>query len=187
MLLAGDEIGRTQGGNNNAYCQDNEISWLDWELDDSKEALRQFTRDLIALRKAHPVLHRRKFFQGREIHGSELGDIAWFTPEGNEMDTASWSDQWTKSLSMRLGGEALGEVDPDGELLTDVSFLLLVNAHHEPISFVVPPAPGERRWALVIDTNSSEVGIPGVERAGGEEYELNSRSLALFREVEIDD
>jgi glycogen operon protein len=187
MLLAGDEIGRTQGGNNNAYCQDNEISWLDWELDDSKKALRQFTRDLIALRKAHPAFHRRKFFQGREIRGSELGDIAWFTPEGNEMDAASWSDQWAKSLAMRLGGEALGEVDPDGELLTDASFLLLVNAHHEPISFVVPPAPEERRWALVIDTNSAEVGAPGVARSGGELYELNSRSLALFREVEIEE
>jgi glycogen operon protein len=187
MLLAGDEIGRTQGGNNNAYCQDNEISWLDWELDESKKALRQFTRDLIALRKAHPVLHRRKFFQGREIHGSELGDIAWFTPEGKEMDAGSWSDQWAKSLAMRLGGEALGEVGPDGELLTDVSFVLLANAHHEPIPFVIPPAPEGRRWVLVLDTNAPDVGRPGVERAGGEEYELNSRSLALFREVEIDD
>jgi glycogen operon protein len=186
MLLAGDEIARTQGGNNNAYCQDNEISWLDWELDASKQALRQFTRDLIALRKAHPVLHRRRFFQGREIHGSELGDIAWFTPEGNEMDAASWSDQWGKSLAMRLGGEALGEVDADGELLTDASFLLLVNAHYEPISFAIPPAPEKRRWALVLDTNSPEVGVPGVERSGGEPYELNSRSLALFREVEIE-
>jgi glycogen operon protein len=182
MLLSGDEISRTQGGNNNGYCQDNEVSWLDWEMDDRKEALLAFTRELIALRKAHPVLHRRRFFQGREIHGSGIDDISWFTPEGEEMDSDSWSSPWARSLSMRLGGEALGEVGPDGELVTDDSFLLLVNAHHEPISFVLPAAPEGHRWSLVVDTNTATVDASGEIRSGGESYELNSRSLALFQE-----
>jgi glycogen operon protein len=182
MLLSGDEISRTQGGNNNGYCQDNEVSWLDWEVDERKEALLAFTRELIALRKAHPVLHRRRFFQGREIHGSDIDDISWFTPEGEEMDADSWSSPWARSLAMRLGGEALGEVGPDGELVTDDSFLLLVNAHHEPISFVLPAAPEGHRWSLVVDTNTATVGASGESRSGGESYELNSRSLALFQE-----
>jgi glycogen operon protein len=182
MLLSGDEISRTQGGNNNGYCQDNEVSWLDWEMDDRKEALLGFTRELIALRKSHPVLHRRRFFQGREIHGSDIDDISWFTPEGEEMDPDSWSSPWARSLAMRLGGEALGEMGPDGELVTDDSFLLLVNAHHEPIPFVLPAAPEGRRWSLVVDTNTAAVGASAEGRAGGESYELNSRSLALFQE-----
>jgi glycogen operon protein len=182
MLLSGDEISRTQGGNNNGYCQDNEVSWLDWEMDDRKEALLGFTRELIALRKAHPVLHRRRFFQGREIHGSDIDDISWFTPEGEEMDPDSWSSPWARSLAMRLGGEALGEMGADGELVTDDSFLLLVNAHHEPIPFVLPAAPEGRRWSLVVNTNTAAVGANAEGRAGGESYELNSRSLALFQE-----
>jgi glycogen operon protein len=183
MLLSGDEISRTQGGNNNAYCQDNEISWLDWELDDAKKGLLEFTRSLIALRRSHPVFHRRKFFQGREIHGSEIDDIAWFTPEGEVMDPAAWSDKWANSLAMRLGGDALGEVGPDGELVKDISFVMLVNAHYEPISFVLPPPSEHRRWELAIDTNGPIVNESGVVRAGGERYDLNCRSLALFREI----
>jgi glycogen operon protein len=183
MLLSGDEISHTQGGNNNAYCQDNQISWLDWEMTDRKKALLEFTRKLIELRKAHPVLRRRKFFQGREIHGSDLRDIAWFTPDGDEMDANAWGAEWNRSLAMRLGGEALGEVDQDGELVTDLSFVLLVNAHTEALDFNIPPAPEQRRWTLLIDTNFPGVGDFDTELSGGDVYRLNSRSLALFREL----
>ena len=104
MIVSGDELGRTQQGNNNAYCQDNEISWVDWELDDDREALIEFTRAVIALRRDHPVFRRRKFFQGQAIHGSGVKDIGWFTPDGHEMDETHWRAPDISTLGVFLNG-----------------------------------------------------------------------------------
>jgi isoamylase len=182
MLLGGDEIGRTQGGNNNAYCQDNEISWHDWDIDHRRQALLDFTRRIIQLRKEHPALRRRKFFQGRKIHGSDVSDIAWFTPDGKEMEDEEWQAQWNRAIAMRLGGDALGEFGPDGEPVADDDLLVLFSSHHEPIPFTLPRASDRTGWELVVDTRIEDVGRP-LAFAGGELYELAPRSLAFLRQV----
>jgi len=189
MLLGGDEIGRTQLGNNNAYCQDNEISWYDWNLDDRQRALLEFTRRVIAIRKAHPSLHRRKWFQGRRIRGSEVKDLMWLRADGGEMSDEEWDSGWLKTLGMRIGGDALGEVDDHGTPIVDDTLLLLLNAFHEPVPFVLPDAaPSGGRWKVIIDTQTE----PGeVEQSdedqpeipSGEEYLLGGRSLVMMRHV----
>ena len=184
MLQAGDEFGRTQRGTNNAYCQDNEISWLDWDLDETKRQLLDFTRGLIALRHAHPALRRRKFFQGRPIHGSEIHDITWLRPDGSEMTEAEWSAGWTRSMAMRLGGEALGELDEDGKQVEDDNLLLIFNAHHDPIEFTLPTAGAGAGWEPVIDTRSASPPENTDPIEGGGSYSVAPRSMALLREVE---
>src|SRR4029434_11184790 len=124
MLLAGDELGRTQQGNNNAYCQDNDISWVNWALSRSAKAQLEFTRRLIRLRLAHPVFHRRRFFQGRRIEGSEVKDLSWFRPDGKEMTQEEWTNGFTLCLGLRLAGAAIEEVDGAGEPIRDDTFLL---------------------------------------------------------------
>ena len=126
MLLGGDEIGRTQGGNNNGYCQDNEVSWFDWEDERENWALLEFTAELSKLRRDHPVFRRRRFFQGRPIHGSDVSDIAWFTPDGEEMSEDDWAKGYAQSLAVFLNGEAIPSPSPRGEPVTDDSFFLLV-------------------------------------------------------------
>jgi hypothetical protein len=130
MLLHGDEIGRTQGGNNNAYCQDNEVSWLDWEHADLE--LLTFVQDLVHLRRRHPIFQRRRFFHGRNIRGSRVGDIDWLRGDGDEMTEADWNAPFAKSLGVFLNGQALEGVDERGERRTDHSFMFLINAHPEP-------------------------------------------------------
>ncbi len=150
MLLAGDESGRTQGGNNNAYCQDNEISWLDWEHTD--EALAEFTRRLIALRREHPVLRRRRWFQGLPIRGSV--DLGWCRPDGGEMSDHDW-DSGTGSVGVFLNGEAITDRDRRGQRVTDDSLLLLFNGHHEAIDWILPKQWGQW-WDLVVDTGAAD-------------------------------
>jgi glycogen operon protein len=181
MLLGGDEIGRTQRGNNNAYCQDNELNWYDWELDAERRELLEFTRRLIRLRRAHPALRRRKFFQGRRIHGSEIRDITWFRADGAEMTEQEWGAGWLKSLAMRLGGEALGEVDAEGNPVSDDNLLLLLNAHSGPLEFRLPPTQAAP-WLLELDTCFTGSFTPDVRLEAGQAYTLAARSLALFRE-----
>ena len=183
MILGGDEIGRTQQGNNNAYCQDNEISWYDWNLDDRRKALLEFTRRVIALRNAHPALRRRKFFQGRRIHGSDVRDITWFRIDGKVMTQKEWKADWNKALAVRLGGDALGELSPAGDPVVDDDLLILFSAHHEPLTFVLPAASNGARWELVMDTRSAEA-CESSTMAGGEKYEILGRSVAFFRQVE---
>jgi isoamylase len=144
MLSSGDEIGRTQRGNNNAYCQDNEISWLDWEAVD--QDLLEFVRALIAFQEAHPVFSRRRWFQGRPIRGLGVRDIEWFKPDGEEMEEQDWATGFAKSLGIFLNGKALNVVDDRGQPIVDDAFYLLFNAHHEPIDFTLPPAACGRRW-----------------------------------------
>jgi isoamylase len=150
MLLGGDETGRTQHGNNNAYCQDNEISWLDWE--DQDEALLEFTRRMIALRREHPVLRRRRWFQGVPIRGSV--DIGWCRPDGAEMSDEDW-DSGIGSVGVFLNGEAITDRDRRGRRVTDDSLLLLFNGHHEPIEWTLPKQWGEW-WDLIVDTAAPE-------------------------------
>jgi glycogen operon protein len=179
MLLAGDELGRTQQGNNNAYCQDNEISWIDWDQIDG--GLLHFTRDLIALRRAHRVFRRRRFFQGRPIHGSDSSDIAWFTPAGVEMEDSQWDESHAKSIGVFLNGEAL-ERGRRGEEYTDDSFLLLFNAHHEPIAFTLPEAQFGERWAVVIDTRTDDVTEEGgASVKAGQAFDVEARSVVVLR------
>jgi isoamylase len=155
MLVAGDEFGRTQKGNNNAYCQDNEISWLNWKEAD-KEFLA-FTRYVIKLAKDHPTFCRRRWFQGRKIRGIGLEDIAWFLPDGSEMSDEHWAKDFAKSLAIYLNGRGLHSVGPKGENIVDDSFYLIFNAHHESLDFTLPPSKYGKTWDLVLDTSKPVV------------------------------
>ncbi len=193
MICGGDEIGRTQNGNNNAYCQDNEISWFDWNLDDRKKALLEFTTALIELRKGHSNLHRRKFFQDRkispatvqrrQIDGLEVQDIAWYRPDGQQMTEEEWTAGWVRCLGMRLSGRTVDDVDRYGEPLRDDSFLLCLNPHQEHIQFYIPPCSASCNWELIVDTRDAA----HTERRPinpGQPYDMVEHSAALFREVE---
>ncbi len=178
MLLGGDEIGRTQQGNNNAYCQDNELSWYDWE--DLDESLFDFTRRLIKLRKRHPVFRRRGWFQGRPIHGSEVDDIAWFTPDGDEMAEEHWEQGHAKSLGIYLNGSAIPNPNPRAEPVTDDDFYVMINAHDEALAFRLPGEDWGRSWVRVLDTSTVRRG--GVQAlAPGESLEVEARALVVLR------
>jgi isoamylase len=166
MILAGDEIGRTQHGNNNAYCQDNEISWFDWQHRDC--GLFEFTRRVIAFRRDHPTFRRRRWFKGQPIHGHDASDIAWFTPDGNEMSEQDWTEWFAKSFMLFLN--------------SDDSFLLLFNAHVDPVTFTVPGEPWGPAWIPVIDT-TLERGFheQETELASGTAVELVGLSLQVLR------
>ncbi|HET8579726.1 MAG TPA: glycogen debranching protein GlgX [Nitrospiraceae bacterium] len=182
MLCGGDEMGRTQRGNNNAYCQDNELSWFDWKLDRSDHALLDFTQRLIALRQAHPVFRRRRFFLGRRIRGAEVKDLSWFRPDGKEMTDEDWNKGYVRCLGLRLAGDAIEETDSKGRPLLDDTFLLLLNAHHEPLPFTLPAHRRGVRWEPVMDTVATKREKKRVTLLkGGEGYDLEARSLALLR------
>jgi isoamylase len=151
MMLHGDEIGRTQRGNNNAYCQDNEISWVDWEHVD--EDLLAFTSVVTAIRRQYAVFRRRRWFQGRPIHGNGVSDIAWFAPDGREMNEDDWNAPSAKTIAVFLNGDALPWQDPRGHPMRSDSFLMLFNAHHETIDFVVPAEEWGLEWRVVLDTS----------------------------------
>ena len=187
MLLAGDEIGRTQQGNNNAYCQDNEISWVSWELGQSQQEVLECTRLLIQLRQRHPVFRRRKFFQGRRIRGSEVEDLAWFRPDGKEMTDEDWHNPYARCLGLRFAGDAIEEMDIRGNRIVDDTLLLLLNAHYEPLLFVLPAHRPDVRWELALDTREATGRQPHRLMQGGEAYELDARSLAVFRLRKSDD
>ena len=154
MLLGGDEIGRTQSGNNNAYCQDNEISWFDWEAVD--EDLLAFTRRIVAFRRDHAAFRRRRWFQGRAIHGTEKGDVCWFRPDGMEMTQEDWDTGFAKALAVFVNGEAIPDPGPRGEWVLDDTFFLLFNAGAEPMSFVLPPESWGAAWQPVLDTTDPQ-------------------------------
>ncbi|MDQ1439779.1 MAG: isoamylase, partial [Acidimicrobiaceae bacterium] len=178
MLLGGDELGRTQQGNNNAYCQDNHVSWYDWAGLDSE--LWEFTRSLIALRRAHPVFSRRRFFQGRPVRGrgrDGLKDIAWFKPDGDEMGDTDWDTGYARSLGVFFNGQALPDVDRHGQPVRDDSFYLLFNAWDQPLDFVLPAAMGSRSWDVALDTG----GPPsGDSYTAGDKVPLKGRHLVLL-------
>jgi isoamylase len=180
MMLMGDELGRTQGGNNNAYCQDNEISWLRWESTPERKALCEFARKLLATRRDHRVFRRRRFFQGRPIRGEGVKDLTWLEPGGNEMGDEAWDSPHTRSFAVRLSGRQIDEVDDRGELLGDDDFLCAINAHAERVSFRLPDEEGGR-WELVLDTARPESGPAPAVVSGGESWEAEARSFALFK------
>jgi glycogen operon protein len=177
MLLGGDERGRTQNGNNNAYCQDNEISWLDWSLNDEQRALLAFTRKLTQLRKQHPVFHRRKFFQGRSIHGSTIRDIEWFDPDGREFSNDEWETGQTQCMGMLIDGQRLDERDERGQQISDDVLLLLLNAGEQTVSFRLP---GAATWEVVLDTAQPDAQAQAL-RQSGVVYPLLDRSLVLLQ------
>lgn len=181
MLVAGDELGRTQHGNNNAYCQDNEISWLDWKQAD--RGLQEFVRRLIALRRQHPTFRRRRWFQGRDIHGEGVHDIAWFTVEGHPMSEEHWGEDRARSLAVFLNGDSVGAVAARGTPVRDDTFFVLINAHHQPLPFTIPRGDWGRRWTVVIDTRHDVV-AEGPAVAAGEALVLEGRSLVLLRRVD---
>ncbi len=158
MIAHGDELGRTQSGNNNVYCQDNEIAWIDWDLSEQQRGLVHFAQRVVALRKEHPVFRRRRFFAGTSDHGGEsaLGDIAWFTPNGQHMSAEDWSNGYARSLMVFYNGDAIPEPDPRGQRTVDDSFLVVFNGHHEPLAFTLPSAEYGAEWQMCFDTAEPE-------------------------------
>ena len=179
MLLAGDEFGQTQRGNNNAYCQDSPVAWLDWNLSAEQRALLEFVRELMQLRKSQPVFRRRNFFQGRPIHGAEIKDLYWLKPDGAEMSDADWNAGYARCLGMVLPGDQITEVDNRGERIIGDSFAVLFNAHHEPISFRLGARQREIRWTCVLGTGAPDAPPRTFEHMS--EFPLQARSLAVLR------
>jgi len=179
MMLAGDEIGHTQNGNNNAYCQDNEITWIHWDLKPEDQELLEFVRLVIRLRKEHPILHRRKFLQGRPIRGSNIKDIVWLSPEGREMTDEEWDQSFARCLGMFLAGAGLNEVDERGHPIVDDNLLLLFNAHYERIDFKIPDFLGSHPFTVAVDTARQSGNF-----SPGDVYPLEGRSLALLIQKE---
>ena len=178
MILSGDEIGRTQGGNNNSYCQDSELSWIDWQLDDEQQDFFDFVCQLIALRKSHPAFCRQNFFLGRPLKGAGIQDILWLQPQGTEMTDEEWGDSYARCLGMYMAGDAIDESDSRGRMIKDTDHLLLFNAHHKEIAFQLPPLLAARSWQTVIDTsNPSPNKAPTGLYHGREPYALQARSL----------
>jgi glycogen operon protein len=188
MILGGDETSQTKEGNNNTYCQDSEISWTHWDLDDDQRSLLKFTRSVIQLRKQHPVFRRQSFFRGRSMRDPNLSDLAWFRTDGKEMTPEDWSDSTTDSLGMILAGDAIYELDERGNSIIDDTMLILINAHWEPIEFAMPPRKfgeqsekSEGSWVLELDT-ATVSGKPDMATLKpGETYQAESRSFAVFR------
>jgi isoamylase len=187
MLLAGDALGHSQNGNNNAYCQDNETSWLDWEKALSNEGnegndLRALVQKLIMLRKTHPIFRRRNFFQGRGIKGAGVKDILWLRPDGHEMTDEQWNQESARTLGVFLSGSSVDEVDERGQRLTDDNFLLLLNAHHEEVPFSLPTVASGMVWTTQIDTSCREECSRAPQYDGNATYALKARSFVLFIE-----
>jgi glycogen operon protein len=136
-MLGGDELGHSQDGNNNTYCQDNELTWIDWELDERQKQFLDFTRKLLFIRRSQPVLHRRKFFLGRAIRGSEIKDISFFNPSGQEMSDEDWNSGFVKCLGVRLAGDLINDENERGEPIVGETLLMLLNGHWEPIPFTL--------------------------------------------------
>jgi glycogen operon protein len=179
MISGGDEVGRTQQGNNNAYCQDSELSWTHWDLTDEQRSFLDFTRRLVHLRRNQPVLTRRKYFQGRSIRGAEVKDIYWLDPSGSEMTDEAWNAPSVRSLGVLMIGNASDEVDERGRQVVGDTLLILLNADHEPVDFVLPPIEAEQAWVRAIDT--IDASSPECRYAGNTTYALQGRTLALFQ------
>jgi len=182
-VLGGDEWGRTQKGNNNAYCQDNEISWFDWRHDEKQKQFLEFTRKLIWFREAHPVFRRPKFLQGRRIRGSEIRDVMWFNPGGSEMSDEEWASPFVRCVGMLLSGDTVDVANFQGEPIGDDTFLLLINAHHEAIPFVLP-GQENLEWQLILDTMDPNGFLAEPRRfASGDDVDLRGRACCLLRLV----
>ncbi|MBE9215674.1 glycogen debranching protein GlgX [Plectonema cf. radiosum LEGE 06105] len=183
MILMGDEMGRTQGGNNNPYCQDNEISWLDWELQEENENLLDFTRQLIDFRRRHPVFKRRKWFQGRAIRGREVTDISWYNPDGGKMTEEQWNSGFAKAIGIYLNGEGIGSPGPRGERIIDESFLILFNAHYEMLDFLLSCELQEWEWLTIVDTTKPRFVQRGKRYIKDKPIEVEARSIIILKRL----
>jgi isoamylase len=178
MLLGGDELSRSQRGNNNAWCQDSEISWFDWELDDEGRSLFEFVRRLIVLRRNHPVFRRNRFFAGS---GVDLPDVWWMRPDGRKMTQRDWRNPNARAIGVFLNGDELNMTTQSGEKLEDESFLLLFNAHHEALTFRLPTRRFGARWKLELSTTEPELEEGARSLAAREEIWVDSRSIVVLR------
>jgi isoamylase len=183
MLLGGDEMGRTQGGNNNGYAQDNEISWFSWDLKRRDRQLLAFTRSLIRLFTLHPVLRRRRFFQGRQIRGSRVKDLTWYAPDGAEMTDRQWQAPGVKTLGVQFAGDAIDERGPRGERIVDDTLLIILNADDRPVAFTLPNHEAAKRWELVFDTVHATFSAATGEFESGSTYRVTERSVVCFRRL----
>jgi glycogen operon protein len=183
MLLGGDEIGRTQRGNNNGYAQDNEISWFSWSLAQRDRRLLAFTRSLIRLLKGHPVLRRRRFFQGRQIRGSRVKDLTWFAPDGTEMTDEEWQAPGVATLGVQFAGDAIEERGARNERIIDDTLLLILNADERPMGFTLPNHEAARRWEVVFDTVHPTFTAAHGEFDGGALYRVADRSVVCLRRL----
>ncbi|MBF0132772.1 MAG: glycogen debranching protein GlgX [Magnetococcales bacterium] len=185
MITAGDEMGRTQRGNNNAYCQDNELSWVNWDLSDADQKFLTFVQKIIAIRTSHPVFRRRNFFQGITIHGSDTKDIYWFKPDGCVMNDDEWAHDFARCLGVFLVGTTMLEQDRRGQPILDDNFLLLFNSDYQNISFCLPTIGDECRWKGIIDTHIPDNKEPEGLFKSGDTYPLEGRSFVLLVQKNI--
>ncbi len=183
MITAGDEIGRTQDGNNNAYCHDSPLNWINWDLTPEDREFLSFIQYVIRIKQEHKVFRRSSFFQGRRIHGTDIKDITWLKPDGTEMNDEEWKQSFARCLGLFLAGQGLAEFDEKGRMIEDGDFLWLLNAHHEEIAFVLPPYRTEG-WELVVDTSHDTPADGAGTRITGGVYPLQGRSLVLLREAD---
>jgi isoamylase len=182
MIRGGDEYGATQQGNNNAYCQDNEISWLSWKRDEHENRLTDFTSRLIKFRLSHPIFHQPHFFKGHDLRGVGMKDLTWVNADGNEMTDEAWNTGYAKVVGLMLCGDAINLFSFKGEPITDGTFLLFFNAHHEDVE-VTMPSSGKVRWRVLIDTAEEEGFMDnGALRPGGSQHLLRARSVAVFEQ-----
>ena len=178
MICGGDELSHTQKGNNNTYCQDNELTWLNWDLDAEKTAFLEFVCKAAQIWKEQPVFQRRKFFLGRDIRGTGITDISWFEPSGHDMSDDAWGKGFVRCMGVRLAGDKIGDLNERGEPIVGDTLLLLLNAHHEPIPFTLPETKTEHYWECLLDT-AQEI-KEKVAMTGGQQYPLQGRSLVLL-------
>jgi isoamylase len=177
MILGGDEVGRTQHGNNNAYCQDNQTSWFEWNLNQRQLDLLEFTRQAIRTRNEHSVLRRRRFFQGRKLFGSDVKDITWLQPDGKEMTEQTWQKSQVHTIGVILAGDAIDEFNERGERIADDTLLILMNAHQDLTPFIMPKGD----WEMILHTYDHGVSEQDQSSNGGEKFDLQGRTLVLFR------
>jgi isoamylase len=177
MILGGDEVGRTQHGNNNAYCQDNETSWFDWNLNQRQLELLEFTRQAIRTMNEHPVLRRRRFFQGRKLFGSDVKDITWLQPDGKEMTEQAWQKSQVHTIGVILAGDAIDEFNERGERIADDTLLILMNAHQDPIPFMMPNGD----WETILHTYDRSLSEQDQPSKRSEKFDLQGRTVVLFR------
>lgn len=181
MMLAGDELSQTQNGTNNAYCQDNETTWLSWDLDEEQQRFLEFVQRLARIWREQPVFQRSTFFQGRAIRGSDITDISWFNPSGQQMTDADWSAGYVQSLGMRLAGDLIGDVTDRGEPIEGDTIFLILNAWHEGIDFMLPETKPEHHWERLFDTALDGTEVEKSDPLGESNlYKLQQRSVALF-------
>jgi len=183
MILGGDEVGRTQRGNNNAYCQDTELSWYDWGGGRENWPLLEFVRSLTALRRAEPVFRRRRWFQGRSLRGTEVGDVAWLTPAGEEMSDDDWETGYARSLGVFLNGDAILTLGTRGERISGDSFLLCFNAHSETVTFRLPAGHFGQAWRIEVDTSRPVLALDQPALKAGEEIAVEGRCVVVLRRV----